>query len=374
MKPKIALLKSSLAKMGGAEKYAVALSCALEQAGAEVIILTSDTEERPGVLSCRLQSWGSARKVKEFDAFCDAAVKATRFDRVLSLDRTRCQTHIRASNGCHAAYLEKRGAQASFLKRLSFSVNPLHRTLLDIEKTSVEDPALQTLFTNSHMVKEELLSRYAIDPRNIEVVHNGVEWSALEPAFTRGFQERRELCQRLHLDPSSFHLLFIGHNYERKGLPSLLHALKALACKDVHLIVVGKEKRIDAFKHLASKLGLSSQVSFFGAVSDPKPFYQIADSIAIPSLYDPFANVTVEALAMGLFVISSKANGGHEVLTQESGAVIASLDETDSVATALQTALKHPKSVQSAQAIRNSVSHLDFSHQLKAFTDRLCNI
>ena len=65
---------------------------------------------------------------------------------------------------------------------------------------------------------------------------------------------------------------------------------------------------------LAAKLNIQRRVTFFGPQKEIRPFYQFADALVIPSFYDPFANVTVEALAMGLFVVSSKSNGGHEIL------------------------------------------------------------
>ncbi len=59
-----------------------------------------------------------------------------------------------------------------------------------------------------------------------------------------------------------------------------------------------------------------------------RPFYQLADALAIPSFYDPFANVTVEALAMGLFVVSSRSNGGFEILDPSKGIIIENLSES----------------------------------------------
>jgi glycosyltransferase involved in cell wall biosynthesis len=79
--------------------------------------------------------------------------------------------------------------------------------------------------------------------------------------------------------------------------------------------------------------------------------------------------VTVEALAMGLTVVSSRFNGGKEVLSETSGAIIEDLLDPDSVATALQWALERPKNNALALQIRDSVSHLDFSRQIQTMLD-----
>jgi glycosyltransferase involved in cell wall biosynthesis len=85
----------------------------------------------------------------------------------------------------------------------------------------------------------------------------------------------------------------------------------------------------------------------------------------IPSLYDPFANVMVEALAMGLSVVSSTANGGCEVLSAQTGLCIEQLFDPHSVAGVLLQALSRPKTKISAQMRRDSVKHLNFAQQLE---------
>jgi UDP-glucose:(heptosyl)LPS alpha-1,3-glucosyltransferase len=89
----------------------------------------------------------------------------------------------------------------------------------------------------------------------------------------------------------------------------------------------------------------------------------------IPSFYDPFANVTIEALAMGLFVLSSKQNGGHEILTQENGKLIEDLLDLETMIDALKIAMQKKKTGKSSQLIRDSVKHLDFSNQMRTLME-----
>lgn len=72
---------------------------------------------------------------------------------------------------------------------------------------------------------------------------------------------------------------------------------------------------------------------------------------------------------MGLFVVSSKSNGGHEILTAENGSVIDDLLDVDAVAHSLEYALRHPKTKANARAIRESVRSLDFSRQMSRLID-----
>jgi UDP-glucose:(heptosyl)LPS alpha-1,3-glucosyltransferase len=201
------------------------------------------------------------------------------------------------------------------------------------------------------------------------VIHNGVEWEEMESAFKAWPMNKNLALRELSLDPDQFHLLFIGNGYLRKGLLQLLEGLARLNNPNVHLSVIGKENHLDVYQTATYKLGLGKRVHFFGPQMDIRRFYQYADALAIPSFYDPFANVTVEALAMGLFVISSKFNGGSEILTSKSGTVIEELLSPDSVAASLREAIRHPKTVDSARMRRLLVKQLDFSQQMKSLIE-----
>jgi len=366
----IAIVKKDFHTHGGLEKSSWRIIQAFKERGADVTLLTTHEVSAPcPVLACSLESKFKFLRLKEFDAWCRTTLQSHAFDVVFSMDRSSFQTHHRAGNGVHAAYLALRREKESFLKGLSFSLNPLHRFILKLEKATFEDPHLRGIIVNSSFVKDQILRFYATAPSKIHVVHNGVEWLEMENDFNASFEQKDQIAKKLNLDPHNFQFLFIGHNFHRKGLSLLLQALSRLQRRDFHLSVVGTDKHHTAYQKQAARLGLSKNVTFFYSQADTRPFYQIADALVIPSHYDPFANVTVEALAMGLFVISSKNNGGHEVLTQGSGLTIDPFN-LESFTASLETALHRRKDLQSAQKIRASVQNLDFSHQL----EKVCQI
>ena len=361
----VALIKSELYRTGGLEKYTWQLARDFCELGSQVTVLTTGSITPPfsnpllHITTLPISHKLSVLNLLHFDQASAAYLAQHAHPITFSLDRTRSQTHIRAGNGVHASYLQHRMREEGLLKRVSFAINPLHRAILALEKKGFENPALRVLFTNSHMVKQEILTHYNVAPEKIRVVHNGVEWHKMQPAFD-AWPEKKQAAP--------FQLLFIGHNYRRKGLDKLLHSLALLRSYDFQLNVVGKDKHIDYYRHLAASLQLHDKVFFYGPSTEILSFYQQADALVIPSTYDPFANVTVEALAMGLFVVSSKTNGGHEVLTPETGAIIEDLESPHSFAQALQQAFSRPKTPSQALAIRSAVRHLDFSSQLRLIT------
>ena len=368
MTKKVVILKSRIAHPGGLEKHALRLAKGFADRGCKVICLSCGHEEFKGqpfhVINLCPYKKLNAKRLRRYDELCQTWLKEHGADIVFGMERTSSQTHYRAGNGVHAQYLRQRRLTDSALKRATFALNPLHRTILSLEKSCFENPSLKKLYTNSYMVRQEILEHYNTNPEIIETVHNGVEWSEMQRDFDDWQNQRRTLLMQWGLNKDKFQLLFIGQGFRRKGLQFLLQGMRVLGNPNIQLSVIGKDREGHKFQKMAQRLGLSNQVKFFGSRSDIHRFYQAADALAIPSTYDPFANVTVEAQAMGLFVISSKYNGGKEILTPETGEIIEQLTDPESVAESLKVALRHPKTASSASSIRKNAQHLDFSYQL----------
>jgi len=368
----ICLIKRDLNPQGGLEKYTKRIIEGFLKRNFEVTLLTAQENlEILDVEVVTLPSSGSFsyQKIKSFDNSCKKYFETHSHPIVLGLDRTSYQTHIRAGNGIHRAFMDIRNDLDSKAKKLFAPVNPLNKIINSIEKQAIESPDLKLLMTNSNMVKSQALDYFDIDPKKIITIHNGVEHAQLKDVFENSLDNKFSIAKEYNLDPHKYNLLFVGHGYSRKGLLPLLHAISEVSFRDCHLIVVGKDKNIPSYERILEKLGVRDMVTFLGPVNDVKPLYQFADCAVIPSYYDPFANVTVEALAMGLFVISSKYNGGSEVLTDETGCVCDPFDSS-SIADCIHHAMNQPKDYQQAQLIRSSVAHLDFSYQINEFIDK----
>ena len=373
----VCILKHRLNKSGGLEKSTYAIARAFAKKGCNVVIVTSDRPDE-SLLSLPHIRWQQIPlknrvgflRIREFDNKVEKFLSSHHFDIVFGMDRNKYQSHLRLGNGLHKIFLRRRQVVESFFKRCSFYLNPLHRLLLSYEKRALENPGLKCLFTNSLMVKNELLENYKTPPSNIHVIHNGVEWDAMEKDFQSWVEKKPKIAKELSLNPEEFHFLFIGHGYNRKGLTQLLHALAKMKHKQIHLSIVGEDAHIKNFQNLARSLQLENRVTFFQGRSDVRKFYQLADVLVIPSLYDPFANVTVEALAMGVFVLSSSFNGGAEVLQSFSGSVIENIFDPELFAASMDHLVEHHKKtwVRSIK-IRESVKHLDFSLQTSKLVD-----
>lgn len=364
---RVAILKGRLNFRGGLEKYTLRLAQAFSQSGCEVTILTTDRPPNlPDIKTLSLMNTTkfSYLNICRFDLSCQKWLDANPQDVIFGMERNSSHTHYRAGSGVHKAYLKQRALTDGQFKQCLFKVNPLHRKLLNLEKRAFEDPQLKILFTNSAMVRDEIIENYGTKPDRIQVIHNGVEFHDWEEDFKDTFRVKKS-------SPHQF--LFVGNGYKRKGLFFLLHGLSRLSSQEFHLTIVGKDKNTLYYQEIAKKLGLSHKISFKGPQLDLRPFLKLADSLVIPSIYDPFSNVTLEALAMGVFVVSSKYNGGCEVLLEKTGVIIQDLTSPKSVALALEKALARPKTPDSATFIRNSIKELDFSIQLGKMVEASLN-
>jgi UDP-glucose:(heptosyl)LPS alpha-1,3-glucosyltransferase len=367
----IAIIKSNYTPYGGGEKYATRIINAFDKKDIHVDVLTAESgmwegsHQKSRFITLKQSQYNNLLKLLTFNASVNRHLKNTSYDCIFGMDRTEYQTHMRAGGGCHAAWIQRRCQEHSILRCLSFRINPFHRMMINIERRAFLSQKLKRIFCNSNLVKKDIIHYYPDAKDKITVVHNGVEWHEFSKAFSESETTKGDLLQSLTLYPDRYYFLFVGSGYERKGLRKALAALTLLPTS-VELIVVGKDKNENKYKKIASKTGLGQRVHFFGPQKNVTPFFQVSDSFILPTLYDPFSNASLEALAMGLYTVTSNANGCSEVIKDGAGFVIEDNSDIDSIAEAMKTAL-HKRL--SKPEIRESVRHLDFDSQLYKIVD-----
>jgi len=124
--------------------------------------------------------------------------------------------------------------------------------------------------------------------------------------------------------------LFVGSGYLRKGLQQTLEAFAKLP--QGYLAVVGYDKHEPQYRTLSEKLKVQSRVLFFGSQQDVKPFYALSDAFVLPTLYDPFPNAVLEAMACGLPVITSTKSGAAAMLSKDNGGFACDALDLDRIA------------------------------------------
>ena len=240
-------------------------------------------------------------RVRRFSAAAERAT-AHGFDVVHGFSRTRTQHIYRAGGGSHAAYLE-RMYRFPRLQRLS----PRHQAILGIEEAVFRDPR-QIIQCNSRMVAAEIGERYRLPPDRIAVIYNGVD--------TVRFRARRHpgeaISMRADLGVDGPLALFVGHGFARKGLARAIDGLAESGVSATLLVAGRGDPR--PYERQARARGVSRRVRFLGPRSDLETLYAAADLFVLPTHYDAFANVCLEAMASGLPVATTPTNGAAELI------------------------------------------------------------
>ncbi len=248
-----------------------------------------------------------------FALFSQKLLEEERFDIIHSFERTLYQDIYRAGDGCHREWLNQRRRIDPWFKRSTYGVNPLHRSLLFLEKKLFQSPRVKKIIANSRRGRDEIMRHYHVPGEKIEVVYNGVDLEAFHPRNTALF--RRSLRKELKVPLDSMVILFLGSGFRRKGLNPLIASLPRVKKEipQVVLIVAGKD-HIQTYRETARALGVERNILFLGPTQRAKELHAASDLFALPTIYEPFSNACLEAMATGIPVLTTAQNGVAELI------------------------------------------------------------
>lgn len=312
---RIALVRQRYSAYGGAERFTERALRALAKRDVEVTVLAREWIGDPAaVIRCdpfhvgRLwRDWSFARAV------CREIARRS-FDFVQSHERIACCDIYRAGDGVHAQWLHNRRAALGPLARIGIALNPYHRYVLAAERRLFSSPRLRAVICNSRMVKDEIRARFDVAEDKLHVIYNGVDLESFHPRLREA--HRVSARAELGIPGGAMTYVFVGGGFERKGVFRLLCAFQRGADPEAHLVVVGGDKAEARAKALARSLGIGSRVHFLGARDDVCPWYGASDAFVLPTLYDPFPNAALEAMACGLPVITTPQCGMAELIDE----------------------------------------------------------
>jgi len=163
--------------------------------------------------------------------------------------------------------------------------------------------AADIVLVNSQAVRSELLAR-GLPVRRIEVVPNGVDLETFRPAAD--------------WPRDGGYVLFAGRLVAQKGVEVLLRAFDAVLrrCPESRLVIAGEGDLELYLKGVARYLGFPDRVRMIGWQTGAAlvELYQGAQAVVVPSLYEPFGIVALEAMACGRPVVASRVGGLEEIL------------------------------------------------------------
>lgn len=158
---------------------------------------------------------------------------------------------------------------------------------------------------------ESLRRTYGTLRPEVVVIPNGVDLERFHPPTKA---ERRHARAQFRLDDDDRVVLFVGHEFERKGLGIAIDALRE-ATTVLLLVAGGKQETIAAARAHAVRAGVGDRVLFMGPRDDDLPlFFSASDIFVLPSSYEANALVVLEALAAGLPVVATPVGYAPDVI------------------------------------------------------------
>jgi UDP-glucose:(heptosyl)LPS alpha-1,3-glucosyltransferase len=313
---KIAILRKDYnTRGGGAEVYAANMCSALVQRGHEVTVFSETflAETNKDIRHVRIKRsfLSGFSRTSSFHRKVQKSLKkyGGDFDLVFALSRTWPSDVFRVTESLHAEWMKIRYHKWNRL-------NPRHRGILKLERDIFKSGNTKLVVTNSELTKRQAAENFGFPEDRITVVYNGVDHARFHPVENR--KEFSKIRNILNIDDKKFVLLFPAANFKIKGLENAIRTISLLdeTLRNRTLLLVAGGDREEPYRELAGKLGVSGNIRFVGRKSNMREYYASADLLFYPTLYEPFANVCLEAFSCGLPVLTTSLNGAAEIVRE----------------------------------------------------------
>jgi len=302
---------------GGSECVAFELHRIWLAEGLDARIVTSNATEpdRQGVtivagwinalISTRLRHLGALFVIPFFTLIASWHVLRNRGKKIVlshgdSLVGDICVVHS-VNRACLAE--KRRGGHYAWL------FNPMNIWVALRDRWMFGGGRYRRLVAISERVRTELKTYYGIPDDRIVTIPNGVNLTRFNP--NKGLR-RAEIRREFGIPADAQLLLFVGSRFRIKGLKYAIEALAKMNTK-AYLLVVGNDT-IAPYKQLAEELQVSDRVVFAGGRGDLPEVYPAADAFVLPTLYETFALVCLEAMASGVPVLAAPVGGIEDYL------------------------------------------------------------
>ncbi len=196
---------------------------------------------------------------------------------------------------------------------------------------SMTYPLADYIITPSPGVSNDLLRHYNVPPGKLAVIPNPLDIDSLRRAAD-------EPSDVLRPEGNRFKIGFVGGLSKEKNVPCLLKALAALRSKGVpvRLFIVGKGIEERTLRTLSADLGVQEDVRFLGYRENPYPILKRLDALVLPSYYEVFPYVILEAMACGVPVLSSNWPGCEDLYIHNNNCLLFPVNDHERLAEAIE--------------------------------------
>jgi glycosyltransferase involved in cell wall biosynthesis len=169
--------------------------------------------------------------------------------------------------------------------------------------------------TCSNYMRDEVKRIFELPEDKIAVIPNGIEYEQFHS------DADTERIRRQFVEPDSRMIFFVGRLVYEKGVQTVIEAMPRVLQEfpDLRFLVAGTGPHFRALQVMIDELGLGEKIKLLGFVDAEKlaMFYKCADITVVPSIYEPFGMVVLEAMVAGCPVIVADTGGLKEIVVHE---------------------------------------------------------
>lgn len=232
-----------------------------------------------------------------------------------------------------------------------FLLNPLHPWLVTRNRLTYRFGRHRKIVVVGSRLLTELEHWHGVSGERVVHIPNGIDVERFHPCRR---EARPRVLADLGINPEVPVVLFAGHEFERKGLELAVEALARMETP-ARLLVVGDDDPT-RFRALAARLGVGDRVHFAGRREDMPDLFGAADAFLLPSRYESFALVCIEALATGVPVVAPRIGGVEDYLVDSVNGFLVDR-EAGPIADALDRLLGDPAVHSEMSAAARSSAH-----------------
>jgi glycogen synthase len=171
------------------------------------------------------------------------------------------------------------------------------------------------VITCSHYMRGHVADVYGLEESRVTVIPNGIDPLDLQPV------DDLDRLRAQFAAPDERLVVLVGRLVYEKGFQLALEALPGLVERlgDVRFLVAGSGTHEQELRRQAAELGLDAYGTFLGWIGDDvlHSLYRIADLCVVPSIYEPFGLVALEAMASGCPCIVADTGGLREIVPED---------------------------------------------------------
>jgi len=223
-------------------------------------------------------------------------------------------------------------------ERNNLSINLKNERLTFIKKILIRNlyPKANAIIALSEGVKRDLIVNFRINEEKCNVIYNGIDLDnieilSMEPVDHPWFNENIPV------------IIACGRLTKQKNYPMLLKAMGIIKKKQpVRLLILGDGEERSKLESLTSEFGVRDSIDFLGFQKNPFKFMAKATLFVLPSSWEGFGNVLIEAMACGVPIISTNCPyGPDEIITDGINGILIPVNDEKALSEAIMRLFKN---------------------------------